>query len=383
MYHDFVSLLREASEESVVVAKECRRHRFWNSPVLIAVAVLLAVGLIGQQQHLSKLWNSHRLQATELQALSMPSDQLFPTLHELTTSSDQSMNGTCPVSRIWIGNRIPNSMSSTPNIGKIPRVIHQTSKSRCVTPGLVKSIEQWNVFIEEGGWSYYFHDDEAVDKLLSLDYPEFPQLKLVASACLKGQGTSKSDLWRYVVLWVYGGLYADLDTVPNYQKFNGSNSITAEMEGYFVVEYYHLLSQYFMVMEPRHPLMFYAIQKSLHNLVGQPSTQNMDAPLLTGPHALHAGYLQFRKDAGVDLEYDAHVSNGTYYGTRNKTVTAAGLGQDYADELIIRESIDRDEKSAEYTLMGMRHFMEPHAEFNQTQKSCFHMLYHELHQESR
>jgi hypothetical protein len=97
-------------------------------------------------------------------------------------------------------------------------------------------------------WAYYFHSDTAVDRLLAQDWPEFPHIS-IAVACLEGKGTLKADLWRYLVLWEYGGVYADVDTKPN--LFNAS-SIRDEDDGFFVVEQYHLLSQYFMVMSPRH-----------------------------------------------------------------------------------------------------------------------------------
>jgi hypothetical protein len=45
-------------------------------------------------------------------------------------------------------------------------------------------------------------------------------------------------------------------------RFRGRN-----MTGFFVVEIWGLLSQYFMAILPCHPLMFYAIQENLVSLL--------------------------------------------------------------------------------------------------------------------
>ena len=129
---------------------------------------------------------------------------------------------------------------------KIPRIVHQTSRSNCLTKAMTGVAVHWSSLGDD--WAYYFHSDKAVDRLFAQDWPEFPHLSTV-SACLDGKGTLKADLWRYLVLWEYGGVYADVDTKPN--KFN-STSITAEDDGFFIVEQYHILSQYFMAMSPRH-----------------------------------------------------------------------------------------------------------------------------------
>ena len=129
---------------------------------------------------------------------------------------------------------------------KIPRIVHQTSRSSCLTEAVAQIAVHWSSLGHD--WAYYFHSDSAVDRLFAQDWPEFPHLSAVL-ACLNGKGTLKADLWRYLVLWEYGGVYADVDTKPN--KFNGT-TITAEDDGFFIVEQYHLLSQYFMAMSPRH-----------------------------------------------------------------------------------------------------------------------------------
>jgi hypothetical protein len=127
----------------------------------------------------------------------------------------------------------------------IPRIVHQTSRSRCLTAKVYGVVEGWDLGDD---WARYFHDDEAMDRLFQQDWPEFPHLKMLLK-CIDASGTLKADIWRYLVLWEYGGIYADVDTKP--KKLNGT-TITAEDDGFFTVEQYHLLSQYFMATSPRH-----------------------------------------------------------------------------------------------------------------------------------
>jgi hypothetical protein len=128
---------------------------------------------------------------------------------------------------------------------RIPRIIHQTSRSRCLTTRVYSVVEGWDLGDD---WARYFHDDEAMDRLFQQDWPEFPHLRMLLK-CIDSSGTLKADIWRYLVLWEYGGIYADVDTKP--KKLDGT-TITAEDDGFFTVEQYHLLSQYFMATSPRH-----------------------------------------------------------------------------------------------------------------------------------
>ena len=114
---------------------------------------------------------------------------------ELTAPSEIS---SCGMKLRWIDN-VHNPKSHSTRYRKIPMVVHQTSQSRCLTRNFERAARQWATL---PGWSYYFHDDSAVDNLLESDFPEFPHLKLVLSRCLDSH-SARLDLWRYLVLWEY------------------------------------------------------------------------------------------------------------------------------------------------------------------------------------
>ena len=270
---------------------------------------------------------------------------------------------------VYIDNQISSNPSSDIHY-QIPRYIHQTSKSKCLTPMIADLTKRWKFGKE---WSYYFHDDTAMARLFSLDWSkEFPHLHQVHK-CIATKGTLQADLWRYLILYEYGGIYVDIDSSPN--EFN-ETTIEPNDQGFFVVEQYHLLSQYFMAMAPKHPLMYYTIHSALLQISQVQDTGTIPAALTTGPHALHAGFIQYRKDIGIQVPYFAIgkkcVWRQVFAGTRNTTIRVEGVGED-ENQFVIREKIRRSEKRLQYEVLGMKHFLE---DKEPTEQSCLSVMHH-------
>ena len=289
------------------------------------------------------------------------------SLHELDR---EPLAHSCSSEAFVFRRNVPNT-GSYDESSRIPKIIHQTSRSRCMTPTFYNATKSW----ELEGWSYHFHDDDAVDRLLATDFPEFPHLRMIVDNCLTS-GTLKADLWRYVVLWVYGGLYADIDSIPN--SFT-ARTIDPGDDGFFVVEQYHILSQYFMAVSPRHPLMYYAIHHSLVNLLQAADTGKQNAALVTGPHALHQAYISFRGDVGVRVDprrtgYKP-VWKGKFLGTQNRSVTVVGIGEN-ENEYIKRNAVSAEVKIQDYKAMGMTHFHKYKKANMRSGRTCLSAIYH-------
>jgi hypothetical protein len=76
---------------------------------------------------------------------------------------------------------------------KIPKIIHVTTKTRCMPPVLHENLERWRL----PGHNLYVHDDAAVERLLfETHWPEFPHLNLLRPCMISG--AAMADLWRYV-----------------------------------------------------------------------------------------------------------------------------------------------------------------------------------------
>jgi mannosyltransferase OCH1-like enzyme len=89
-------------------------------------------------------------------------------------------------------------------IQKIPMVIWQTMKTNRVPVFMKDYADTWIDLNPE--YEYRFFDDNDIIEFISSDFPEY----------LEGYykleyGASKADLWRYLIIYKYGGVYADLD----------------------------------------------------------------------------------------------------------------------------------------------------------------------------
>jgi mannosyltransferase OCH1-like enzyme len=302
-----------------------------------------------------------------------PPQKKLPTLRQLTTSySDlqsmkKSVNFNCTnLNRKYIVN-IDREEAAIQKNHSIAKSIHQTSKSRCVTLKVGNAIQRWRS-LSDFDFSYYFHDDDAVQALFQqFSHIEFPLLKQIVEHCLI-DGTLKADLWRYLILWLYGGIYADIDTIPN--QLNVTEIV--HHDAYFVVEQYHLLSQWFMAISPRHPLMYYAIQHSLSNILRATDVSRIAAPLNTGPHALHAAFVQFRRDHDPTVDRSQPVRAGHYAGTNNRTITVVGTADQ--ESQYVRRDVLGVLKKKEYRKMGMNHFSEVRS--NATGVSCMSTMFY-------
>jgi hypothetical protein len=269
-----------------------------------------------------------------------------------------------------------NNWNSSTFTRKIPKMVHVTARSRCMTKSFQDNIDKWRF----PGYSFLVHNDAAVDRLLHRYWSEFPELQKVVHCLMSGAG--KADLWRALILWEYGGIYTDLDSAPN-TAFQNGNLIRDTDETFFVVEQGGWLSQYFMAATPHHPLLYLLVHKTIQRLYSLNDVDGQYVPRTTGPGALKYAFIAFMDDQGPNI-YEGHgdcnkrrnyqygqVTAGFYTGWDNRTVTVVGDKRN-ANEHVIRESVKG--KVGSYHAMNMTHFGEK----QQTRgniESCFRRIY--------
>ncbi len=152
-----------------------------------------------------------------------------PSLLELTSSNRARMQ--CSESLVPVNDTLINPELAYIGGRKIPRIVHISSSSRCNVKLLADNIDTWRL----KDHFLVLHDDEAVNRLLYQDWPEFPFLNKIMKCLPDGMGAAWIDIWRLLVLWEYGGIYADMDTSPVPERFNAS-TITADDDAFFVQE---------------------------------------------------------------------------------------------------------------------------------------------------
>jgi mannosyltransferase OCH1-like enzyme len=268
------------------------------------------------------------------------------------TNSTHHQKDDCAKPMVWIENKL-NVNQTNWTQQRIPLIIHQTSKSRCMNRRIAANLYPW---MDLPMYEYYFHDDDAVWRLIDQPWPEFPHLKSIIR-CLTSM-TGLTDIWRLLVLWEYGGIYSDIDSIPN-AKTNLTwtpQNIFPDDDAYLLVEYYDAPSQYWMAITPRHPLMFYAIHAAMIRLIQVQHARKADVSFVTGPFALLDAFSWFNRDVGRHVAKP--VAPGMYYGTNNRSVRLEGYGRARADDVIKREAIYRPRKAALYASMNMTHFLD-------------------------
>lgn len=252
-------------------------------------------------------------------------------------------------------------------VGSIPPIFHQSSASRCLTPSFHGLAMEWKELLTEE-WSYLFHDQAAMGRLLSKQWKEFPLLGHVLQ-CV-GKGAVESDLWRYLVLYEYGGVYANIDVAPA-SLFNVT--LLQHRQALFLVDRYNMMSSFFIASAPKHPFLFYTIHHALQRVLAAKDTGSMYPGRTTGPHALLAAFHSFQSEVGqhVGIAADKPIHAGDYMGRHGWSVTIIGSSS-MPDEYVVKEGIAKSQKLADYQTMGLKYYP---SDLQPTNQSCLNEIY--------
>jgi hypothetical protein len=144
---------------------------------------------------------------------------------------------------------------STEYVQKIPKIIWQTMKTNQV-PVLMKNYaDSWIELNPE--YEYRFCDDNDIIDFLKKHFPEY----LGGYQNLK-YGASKADLWRYLIIYKYGGVYADIDC----KCINPlRNWIDKDAKFVTALGTNNDICQWLIISVPKNPIFLRAAQKTLRN----------------------------------------------------------------------------------------------------------------------
>lgn len=141
---------------------------------------------------------------------------------------------------------------------KIPKHIYQTWKFKHVSDELEKIVISWKTWNPD--YTYTRMDDEECLEFIRANFDE--------SVCLAYTriipGALKADLWRYCVLYIYGGIYVDLDTIcmNSLDKFIGANDFVTVIDlNRNPREGNHNLFNTFIASVPKHPILLGCINR--------------------------------------------------------------------------------------------------------------------------
>lgn len=138
---------------------------------------------------------------------------------------------------------------------KIPKIIWQTMKSNEVPKLMKMYADSWIDLNPE--YEYRFCDDMDILNFLEKDFPEY-----VENYQKLKYGAAKADLWRYLIIYKYGGVYADIDCkcinpLKNWVQ-RDSKYVTALGTNSDVC-------QWLIITVPGNPIFLRAAQKTIEN----------------------------------------------------------------------------------------------------------------------
>ena len=108
----------------------------------------------------------------------------------------------------WIPAATNTTKSDRESYGRIPRLLFQSWKTNELNPRLCRHVLRWARTNPEV--DYFLFDDRAADRFVAVEYG----LDVYSSYACVSVGAAKCDVWRLLVVYLYGGIYFDLDAAP-------------------------------------------------------------------------------------------------------------------------------------------------------------------------
>lgn len=181
---------------------------------------------------------------------------------------------------------------------KIPRIIHQTWKTKETPTHFRGFAESWRNL--HPSWDFVFWDDDDNEKFIAEHFPWFIRFYRRYEFDIQ-----RVDAVRYFILLKYGGVYIDLD----FECLKPIDALLADEQCVLCLEprehcRYHnlpyIISNAFMATTPRHPF-FNNIIKELVFYRSNSSSINDFVLQTTGPFVLNRVYERFSDQAALKI----------------------------------------------------------------------------------
>ena len=171
----------------------------------------------------------------------------------------------------------------------IPKIVHQTwfeDVSQEKYPNMSRLIESF----KQSGWNYKFYTDDEAGNFLSTHFP--PEVRQAYDALRPG--AFKADLFRYCVLLIHGGVYADMDIMleTNLDLAVGPDVgfMVPQDEPGTPVNHRMCLWNGFIAAAPGHPFLAKVIETVVNNVRNRFTSVDIDQMFCPDPElsVLHA-----------------------------------------------------------------------------------------------
>lgn len=193
----------------------------------------------------------------------------------------------------------------------IPKIIWQTYKTPQPPAISTDCIKSWLIKNPEFAW-YYF-DDTKCDQFIKDHFSQ----EFYEMYCALPLGIMRSDIWRIAIVYVYGGIYADLDTeciVPAKEWINDEDDLIVGIE-----THWGTLANYVFAAAPKHPAVLAALEFAVE-LYNSPGFMDKNSPTPVQDFGANAWSTGILKHLDIDMSHMAgrfEVDGHVYSSNRN------------------------------------------------------------------
>jgi len=228
---------------------------------------------------------------------------------------------------------------------KIPFKIFQTWKTSHVDDKMYNAVQ--SVIQSNPEYDYYFYTDDMCRKFILEHYGE---MMLYAFDVLI-PGAFKADLWRYCALWVYGGIYVDIDMIQHvpFKKFIDKDDEIILVWDNPIKEYYKFgIFQAFIATVPQNQIIKDTLDRCYDNIIGKYHGKNsLD---ITGP-IMMGKVITKDQDKSLKLGYNIITKQNKTYSFRLLHHKAPNI-YDENNKLIFNTKYDGYKNTAQdYTIL--------------------------------
>lgn len=173
----------------------------------------------------------------------------------------------------------------------IPKIIHQTWKTKDIPEKWKKSQQEWQRLHPD--WKYILWTDEDIRNHIKNNHPDFLELHDNYEYDIQ-----RADMIRYFILYDFGGLYSDLDQYPteNIEKY-----ITTNLNYFVYSPNSDILTNQFMISPKGSNIMKIIQQQLLKDIPFYAIGKHLKIYYSTGPYMLNNTLLNLKKDQFIIL----------------------------------------------------------------------------------
>ena len=182
----------------------------------------------------------------------------------------------------------------------IPKNIFQTHKSLEYLKThhqILNAVKSWTRF--SNGFKYSFYDNNMCDTFIKNNFG----LKIIQAYFSLPLGVMKADLWRYCIIYKYGGIYADADTIckihPNI-FINDSYLTVAPEPGH------NYFCQWVFSAPPESPILKTIIELSVDRILQLSKGDDINIHYLTGPAVFTDGITKYLNEKNLQTFDDVN-----------------------------------------------------------------------------